>query len=148
MFEGLSLRVDYFVTIQKVVEHVDKIGVMGLLAEQDHPLLQHATLSFFELVAAIPIEYDIPEIIVPSIDFVCRCFFSSNAMALSRICGIIAHYIHAFGVNDEKDDEWLSRHSPEYLSMFNTYVTDMCSALWKNKALTLGGNAMAFGLTE
>ncbi|KAI8059756.1 Mis6-domain-containing protein [Thamnidium elegans] len=148
MFEGLSLRVDYFVTIQRVIEHVDKISIVGLLAENDDPLLQHATLSFFELVANIPLQHDIPEIIVPSIDLVCRCFFSSNAMALSRICGIICQYVVAFSENDKKDDDWLSRHSPDYLTMFNTYVTDICNALWKNKSLTIGGNAMAFALSE
>lgn len=148
MFEGLSLRVDYFVTIQRVIEHVDKISIVGLLAENDDPLLQHATLSFFELVASIPLQHDIPEIIVPSIDLVCRCFFASNAMALSRICGIICQYVIAFSENDKKEDDWLSRHSPDYLTMFNTYVTDVCNALWKNKALKIGGNAMAFALSE
>lgn len=147
LFEGLSIHVDYFDTIQSIIEHVDKICVMGLLAENDHPLLQHATLSFFELVAIIPQQHDIPEIIVPSIDLVCKTFFSSNAMATSRMCGIIFQYVNAFYQNDQKED-WVSRHSPQYLEQFNTYVTDICMALWRDKALTIGGNATAFALSQ
>ncbi|KAG2192050.1 hypothetical protein INT47_012299, partial [Mucor saturninus] len=148
LFDGLSIHVDYFETMQKIIEHVDKICVMGLLAENDHPLLQHATLSFFEMVAMIPQEHDIPEIIVPSVDLVVKCFFSFNAMATSRMCGIIFDYINAFYKNDQKEEDWVSRHSSEYLEQFNTYVTDICTALWRDKALALEGNATAFGLSQ
>lgn len=148
LFEKLSVSVDYFDTIQSLIEHVDKICVMGLLAEDDHPLLQHATLSFFELVATIPQQHDIPEIIVPSIDLVCKSFFSSNAMATSRMCGIIFRYINAFYNNDSKEEDWVSRHSPQYLEQFNTYVTDICTALWREKALTIAGNTTAFALSQ
>ncbi|KAI7869101.1 Mis6-domain-containing protein [Mucor mucedo] len=148
LFDGLSIHVDYFETMQKIIEHVDKICVMGLLAENDHPLLQHATLSFFEMVAMIPQEHDIPEIIVPSVDLVVRCFFSFNAMATSRMCGIIFDYINAFYKNDQKEEDWVSRHSSEYLEQFNTYVTDICTALWRDKALAIEGNATAFGISQ
>lgn len=148
MFDGLSIHVDYFETIQNIIEHVDKICVMGLLAENDHPLLQHATLSFFEMVSMIPQQHDIPEIIVPSVDLVVKCFFSLNAMATSRMCGIIRNYVNAFYHNDLKEDDWISRHSPQYLQQFNTFVTDICTALWRDKALTIAGNSTAFGLSK
>lgn len=136
MFEGLSFDIDYFGMIQKFVEHVDRICVMGLLTENDHPLMQHAALSFFELVAAIPLKHDVPEIIMPAANLVNRCFFASNAMAVSRICGIIKQYKDAYIENEEKSEDWMSRHSSEYLKHFNVYTTDLCNSLWRNMSFS------------
>lgn len=147
MFDSLSFDVDYFGMIQKFVEHVDRICVMGLLTENDHPLMQHAALSFFELVAAIPLKHDVPEIIMPAANLVHRCFFASNAMAVSRICGIIKQYKDAYIENEEKSEDWMSRHSSEYLKHFNVYTTDLCNSLWRNMSFSkLSGNG--FELTE
>lgn len=131
---------------------MDRISVMGFLSERDHPLLQHASLSFFELVATIPTQHDIPEIIIPAANFVHRSFFSSHAMAVSRICGIVCQYKKAFLENEKKEDDWVSRHSTEYLGHFNTYMKDMCSSLWRNMGLKANENtpddALTFSLTR
>jgi centromere protein I len=152
MFAGLSFNVNYFTTIQKLVEHVDRISVMGFLAENDHPLLQHAALDFFELVALIPLQHDIPEIIIPAANFVHRSFFSSHAMAVSRICGIVCQYKMAFEENDKKSDDWMSRHSSEYLGHFNTYMKDICNSLWRNMGFKITPatpeDIIAFSLTK
>lgn len=149
MFDYLSFDVDYFDTIQKLVEHVDRLCVMGLLADEDHPLLQHAGLSFFEFVSAMSLQDDIPDIIIPAAAFVHRHFFSSSAMAVSRICGIVRHYKAAFEKNDLKSVTWMSKHTPEYLHHFNTYMMDICNSLWRNLGLTnQGQNPSPFSLTE
>jgi hypothetical protein len=145
-FSGLSFDINYFSTMQKLVEHVDRICVMGLLAEEDHPLIQHAGLSFFELVSTISLQNDIPDIIIPAASFIHRNFFSGSAMAVDRICGIIHKYKLAFEENDNKTEDWMSQHTPEYLDHFNTYMMDICNALWKNLALNKT-NDPTFSLT-
>jgi centromere protein I len=149
LFDDLSFDVDYFSTIQKLVEHVDRLCVMGLLAEQDHLLLQHASLSFFELVSTMSLQDDIPDIIIPAAAFVHRHFFSTSAMAVSRICGIVCRYKDAFEKNDLKSVDWMSKHTPEYLHHFNSYMMDICNSLWRNLGLTSQGqNQSPFSLTE
>ncbi|KAI9480886.1 MAG: Mis6-domain-containing protein [Benjaminiella poitrasii] len=149
IFSGLSFDINYFKTIQKLVEHVDRICVMGLLAENDHPLMQHACLTFFELVSTISLQDDVPDIIIPAAALVHRTFFSTSAMAMSRICSIINRYKLAFEENENKTDDWMSKHNPVYLDHFNTYLMDICNALWRNLALTNSyQDASAFSLKE
>lgn len=148
-FSGLSFDINYFGTIQKLVEHVDRICVMGLLAEEDHPLIQHAGLSFFELIATISLQDDIPDIIIPAATFVHRNFFAGSAMPVDRICGIIHKYKLAFEENDEKTEDWMSRHTPQYLDHFNMYMKDICNAVWRSLALKKGNDeTVPFSLTE
>ncbi|KAI8644470.1 Mis6-domain-containing protein [Parasitella parasitica] len=148
-FGVLSFDVNYFNTIQKLVEHVDRMCVMGLLAEDDHPLLQHAGLTFFELVSKISVQDNIPDVIIPAATFVHRNFYSSSAMAVSRVCGILYQYKIAFEENDKKTEDWMSKHTPEYLNHFNTYLMDVCNSLWKNIGLSKVKNeANAFSLTR
>ncbi|KAI7854463.1 Mis6-domain-containing protein [Circinella umbellata] len=136
LFQGLDFNTDYFQTIQHFIYHVDRLSVIGLIMEDDHPLLQHASLSFFEFVSSISIHHDIPEIIIPAAPLIYRSFFSISGMAVSRLCGIIYQYKRAFEENDRKIDDWVTRHSTDYLNNFNTHVMDVCSALWRNSAFT------------
>ena len=132
----MDFNTDYFQTIQHFIYHVDRLSVIGLIMEDDHPLLQHASLSFFEFVSSISIHHDIPEIIIPAAPLIYRSFFSISGMAVSRLCGIIYQYKRAFEENDRKIDDWVTRHSTDYLNNFNTHVMDVCSALWRNSAFT------------
>ncbi|KAI9256561.1 Mis6-domain-containing protein [Phascolomyces articulosus] len=141
LFQGLDFNVDYFQAIQHFIYHVDRLSVIGLVMEGDHPLLQHASLSFFEFVSMISISHDIPEIIIPAAPLIYRSFFSMSGMAVSRICGIIQQYKRAFEENDQKIDGWVTRHTQEYLDNFNTHVMDICCALWRNTALTRSNEA-------
>ncbi|KAI9489715.1 Mis6-domain-containing protein [Zychaea mexicana] len=135
LFQGLDFNVDYFRTIQHFIYHVDRLSVIGLGMEGDHPLLQHAALSFFEFVSSISINHDIPEIIIPAAPLIYRSFFSICGMSVSRICGIVHQYKKAFEDNDRKIGDWVTRHTSDYLDNFNTHVMDICSALWRNSAL-------------
>ncbi|KAI7885616.1 Mis6-domain-containing protein [Lichtheimia hyalospora FSU 10163] len=132
LFRGLDFDVEYFSTIHHLIQHVDRISALGLVMESDHPLLQHACLSFFELVSSMSLAHDIPEIIIPAAPVVYRSFFSNTGMALSRICGIISQYKMAFEENDKQTGDWVARHTAEYLDNFNSYVMDVCSSLWAN----------------
>ncbi|KAF1796465.1 hypothetical protein FB192DRAFT_1463182 [Mucor lusitanicus] len=148
-FGVLSFDVHYFATIQKLIEHIDRMIVMGLLAEDDHPLLQHAGLTFFELVSTISAQDDIPDIIIPAATFVHRSFYSSSAMPVSRLCGILYQYKIAFEENDNKTEDWMSKHTPAYLNHFNTYLKDVCNSLWRNLGLSkVEAEGNAFSLSQ
>ncbi|CAO3599492.1 unnamed protein product [Absidia cylindrospora] len=134
LFQGLSFNVNYFNVMQQLIYHVDRLCVQGLVLEQDHALLQHASLSFFEFTASISLQHDIPTIIIPAASLVYRSFFSANAMAISRICGILYHYQLSFQNNDRKLDDWMDKNSEQYLEHFNMYVMDICNCLWRNLA--------------
>ncbi|EPB88485.1 hypothetical protein HMPREF1544_04720 [Mucor circinelloides 1006PhL] len=148
-FGVLSFDVDYFFMIRRLIEHIDRMCLMGLLAEDDHPLLQHAGLTFFELVSTISVQDDIPDIIIPAATFVHRNFYSSSAMPVSRVCGILNQYKLAFEENDNKTDDWMSHHTPAYLNHFNTYLKDVCNSLWRNVGLSkLESEGNAFSLSR
>ncbi|CEG66414.1 hypothetical protein RMATCC62417_03001 [Rhizopus microsporus] len=141
LFKGLSFDTDYFHSMQQFVLHVDKLCTLGLLQEKDHPLLQHASLSFFELVSSISIQHNIPRIITPTAPFVYRHFFSTSAMAHSRICSIIYQYKLAFEQSESQPED---HQTEEYLSSFNTCMLNVCSALWKT--ISIQGEQPPFDL--
>lgn len=127
--------------------------------EDDNPLLQHATLSFFEVVrwrtlcthdlvcisitcpldyqqvSTLSADYDIPQITVPSHAFVFQLCLSSSGMAISRMCGILLRYHLAFEDISERPEDWRATYSKEYVDIFNSIVMDVCNAIWRNRAL-------------
>lgn len=135
--------------MQFFIQHVDRLSVIGYVLEGDNPLLQHASLSFFEFVSSMSTHHDIPEIIIPAGPLVYRSFFSTSGMAMARICGIINQYKKAFEANERKTGDWITRHTVEYLNHFNTYVMDVCNAIWRNLALNrTNQHELAFSFTE
>ncbi|KAI8984632.1 Mis6-domain-containing protein [Mycotypha africana] len=134
-FAGLTFNTNYFHTIEQMVQYVGQLSVTGFLLENDHPLIQHAGLSFFELAATLSLQDNIPDIIIPEAAFIQRTLYSVSAMPISRLCGIIYTYKLAFEENENKTEEWMSQHTPKYLQHFNEYVTDICNSLWRNKFL-------------
>lgn len=60
---------------------------------QRHPtslVLRTAALSFYESTILLPLELDLPVVILPSPAFTYLCLLSSELMSVSRICGIVA----------------------------------------------------------
>ncbi|KAI8888946.1 hypothetical protein K501DRAFT_329558 [Backusella circina FSU 941] len=140
-FVHLHMDIDYLETMRKMIRYLDKVCVMGLLFEQDDPTIQHASLSFFETVTTILNRLDFPEIVIPSPAFVHRHFFSKSVSSISRICGIINEYKKAFESNEKEDTDWRFETTAEQMTTFNGYMTDICNALWMNKAFVKGDSS-------
>lgn len=69
-------------------------------------------------------------------------------MAVSRICGILAHYKASFEDNERKSIDWMEQHDQDYLDQFNLYVLDICNCLWRNLAFKIdNGIGTSFSLT-
>jgi hypothetical protein len=145
--------------------------------EDDNPILQHATLSFFEVVSwrhsytavvfgllayfihsdpyptkqvsTLSADFDIPQITVPSHALVFQLCLSSSGMAISRMCGILLQYHLAFADNPERQDEWKATYAKEYVDIFNSIVMDVCNVIWRNRALnTKDSHANGLNLPE
>jgi hypothetical protein len=43
-------QVDHYKTIFEFIKYVDQLAILGLQTEYDHPSIQHAILSFYEVV--------------------------------------------------------------------------------------------------
>ncbi|SAL95068.1 hypothetical protein [Absidia glauca] len=148
LFQGISFNTDYFAVMQQMIYHVDRLCVQGLVLEQDHPILQHVSLSFFEFTASMSLQHDIPSIVLPAASLVYRSFFSPNATVVSRICGILHKYKLSFESNDRQAEDWMDKHSEDYLDHFNTYVLDICNCLWRNLAFDhREGSSSTFALS-
>ena len=146
VFEKPSTEANHYRTIRDFIQVVDSICVVALQAENDHTLLQHAVLSFFEVVVDLHLLYDTPFVVLPSTPIVYRCCVSDTGVATSRLGGVITKYKAAFsklkkvaGTNVIVD---LPGHSStsfsnglENIETFNHYIYDVTSLIWKTKPL-------------
>ena len=98
LVDGLSTSVDYFATIRNTIMFVDSLCVVGLLGDDDHPLVQSAVLSFFELVSQSTTDLNLPFVVVPSPALVFRMLFAPTAMPISRMAGILVRYKAALAI--------------------------------------------------
>eukprot|EP01137_Pigoraptor_chileana_P025148 Opistho-2@94195 len=150
VFGPLAANVDHHRTLYEFVRHVDSMAVLGMECESDHAALHDAALAFYETVVEFNLHYGLPFLMVPSEGIVYRCFFASNAMAVSRIAGLIARYKTAFDALKEKQVQ--SRGSGgqlprltiptglERLDLFNGYIMEFCNVLWRNRVLPEDGS--------
>ena len=64
--------------------------------ENDHPILLHAILSFYERTANLPIAFRLPFVVPPSFSLFKRMLIRGDGLSVSRGAGIIALYKDAF----------------------------------------------------
>ncbi|KAI8067605.1 Mis6-domain-containing protein [Gongronella butleri] len=134
-FHGLDVNIDYLWAMQQFIHYVDRLGNYGLLLEQDHPLLQHASLYFLEFYSGLSLDHNVPIIAIPKAAFVYRLFMSDNATTVSRLCGALARLKTAWQANDMRTDAWIAKVDQQQLDQFNAFIMDTCAALWRNDAL-------------
>ena len=71
-----------------LVNFVDRVAVVGLRAEDDHYLLQHATLDFLHTACQIYLKYR-PALVYLPMQLIYRLMLSDSPATLARVCGII-----------------------------------------------------------
>lgn len=147
-------EVDYHRTMYEFVRYVDQLGSLALLAETSSPNssfadpvgVQQAILDFFDLVSRLHSRYGLPFVVTPSPAIVYRCLLSSNAAALSRICGILARYKAEFdklksvmvpntdGTSSDPASMPLAfPNGAEKIVVLNCYIWMFCGALWRSR---------------
>ncbi|KAF9418955.1 hypothetical protein BGZ94_009550 [Podila epigama] len=163
LFSELSPTVDYMEALRAFILHVDRLSVTALEVENDHVVVQHGVLSFFDVASTLTETYHLPlAVVVPDAAIVYRSFLSNSSMAVSRICGIVYEYKRAFekfeqelqnqydeivqamieskiavGENIDADNVALPQvkgYNRDYVVHFNSYVMDLCNFLWRIRA--------------
>jgi hypothetical protein len=149
-------HVDFNRTLYEFVRYVDQLASLSLLAETTSPNspitdpigVQQAILDFFDLVSRLHSRFALPFVVTPSPAIVYRCLLSSNAAALSRICGILARYKAEFdklktvmspaadGTLTSTDSSAVPLAFPngaEKIVVLNCYIWMFCGALWRSR---------------
>jgi len=144
----LSTKVDHYRTIYEYIKYLDQLGALALVAENDHPLIQHHVLELWEEVSRMHTHYQFPFSVPPSPEVVYRLFYSPNPMAVDRICGIVAQYKEEFtqlkkSVGTNYPMQLTFNRGSEKVKYINSYIWDFCSALWRCRILTLEGGEVA-----
>ncbi len=125
---------DHCKTIAEYIKYVDHLSLLGLQQENDHPLLQHYALSFFEVVAQLNTKFHLPLWLLPSSALMARFMLSSSAMPISRVCAIL--------VNSKAEFEKLKVVAADFpqtistaqtVDVLNSYIWSLCTVLWQNK---------------
>lgn len=76
---------------------MDRLSVAALEVENDHVVVQHGVLSFYDLMSTLTATYHVPlAVVIPDSTIAYRMFLSDSGMAISRICGIVYQYKKAF----------------------------------------------------
>ncbi|TPX63222.1 hypothetical protein SpCBS45565_g06782 [Spizellomyces sp. 'palustris'] len=120
-----------------LILQIDKLLLVGLVMERDSLCLQHAALRFWETVPSLLREFRVPVMPLPSAPLVYRLFFSGSAMAMSRICSVVADYKEAYAIVDvlnASEKEAFYNTDPTEVTQLNAYVTDMVDCIYLNKA--------------
>lgn len=138
-------------TVYDFIQFVDRICVVGLQVEEDHTLLQHWVLIFFELVSTAHQQFSLPFVQIPSSGIIYRILFSDNSMAVSRLCQIIVNYKKEF--ESLKTWQGESQVTPlafpdgfQSIQRLNQYILDICDSLWRNKAFIDRDKSFCFSM--
>ncbi|KAJ7376982.1 hypothetical protein OS493_031254 [Desmophyllum pertusum] len=136
-------------TIYEFIQFVDRICVVALQVEEDHALLQHWVLNYFELVSTSHQQFTLPFVLIPSSGIIYRMLFSNNSMAVSRLCQIIVNYKKEFESLKKSQGESQSTGFPDgfqSIQRFNQYILDICDSLWRNKAFIDRDKSFCFSM--
>ncbi|KAJ8030702.1 Centromere protein I [Holothuria leucospilota] len=135
MFTISQEEFDFYGTVEKFIQFVDKLITVAVMAESDHALLFHYLLTFYELVSELRCKYNTPFVCIPSAGIVYRALLSSNCVQISRMCNIVCSYRREFSSWKEASktaDVW--QGTRDLIAPFNQYILDFSNILWRNKA--------------
>ncbi|XP_071511288.1 centromere protein I-like [Diadema antillarum] len=133
-----STRVDYFdplETVEKLVDFVEGMCSVALQMDQNHTLIMHHTLAFYEVVSSLYTRYSQPYLVVPSKSLAYRAVFGLDPVACSRLCQILCNYKHEFTAlkaSADKHQQW--DKFKKKIVPFNSIILTLCNCLWRSKA--------------
>ncbi|GAA5912051.1 hypothetical protein JCM8208_006469, partial [Rhodotorula glutinis] len=139
----------YLEGLERLLECADEVILSATARHPTSLVLRTAALSFYESALVLPLELDLPVVILPSPTFTYLCLLSSEVMSVSRICGIIARLRDALvgpesAIVKLQGDDPHGPHSGAVESL-NTRLVTLVGSLWMRGFLT-GDTTM--GLSE
>eukprot|EP00118_Oscarella_pearsei_P011999 m.85018 g.85018 ORF g.85018 m.85018 type:complete len:687 (+) comp36424_c0_seq1:4-2064(+) len=131
-----------FEMLNSFIGFVDLLCVTGLQTENDHPCLQMATLDFFRKVSLLYSSHGTVLVALPSPALCCRLLFSNCAASASGLCSILAGYRPSLSrlLSTVDPNSSIVPYLNAEADLLNSYIVDMCNALWKNSAFRRRGD--------
>ncbi|KAL8624506.1 hypothetical protein ACOMHN_053049 [Nucella lapillus] len=124
--ERLNETVQVSLVLRDLTSFIDRLAVLGLQLEGDHPLLLHIVVTHIQLLSGLTDHPGVDHAILPSPTLLRLILFSSSATSISLTAAAFCKY-------KERFPHMVVRRR-EMVSSFNDMLVDMCDALWRNKA--------------
>ena len=135
-------------SLQELIQWIDNLLLGGLIAEgssdgSGHGLVRLSALDFYNAVCDICDRCRF--VASPSPALIYRLFLSSTALCVDRVCALLLRYKSVFEkmkvlADKEKGQEIAGL---EKVAIFNCFIWDACSALWRSSPLPLLGEGQA-----
>ncbi|XP_065840795.1 centromere protein I-like [Oscarella lobularis] len=122
--------------LSSFIRYIDTVCLSWLEVENDNAFLQKAVVDFFRKVALLFRQHDVLVVVLPS-PFLCtRLLFSNCAVTVSSTCSILAMYQPTIRDIFKLSDLDVVKMSMinETASLLNSYIVDLCNALWRSSA--------------
>eukprot|EP00698_Gefionella_okellyi_P002010 TRINITY_DN11897_c0_g1_i1.p1 TRINITY_DN11897_c0_g1~~TRINITY_DN11897_c0_g1_i1.p1 ORF type:complete len:495 (+),score=93.60 TRINITY_DN11897_c0_g1_i1:25-1485(+) len=122
--------------LSELIKHVNQMCTIALQVENNHTLVHHAALSFYELIGSIGTVFAMPFVRPPPASAIYRGLLSTTAIPVSRMCGLLVQYKSEFerikAVHTTSPGDLVPGNGLDYIREFNVFITDFCDALYKS----------------
>ncbi|GAA5861616.1 hypothetical protein JCM1840_005207 [Sporobolomyces johnsonii] len=147
-FGALDAQAPDLDSLQSVLDFVDRLIAVATLKHPTSLLIRTSALTFYETALTLPLEHGLPVVVLPTPAFTYLSLLSTEAMSVSRICGIIATLREAL----TGESTAISKTDPsntDLVNALNLRLVDFVNTLWQKRFLTptAGGDGGAMGLT-
>jgi centromere protein I len=113
--------------------HVNKL-CLTVVQTSTKTSAHSAVLDFYETAARLasnPATLRSVSIVIPPTPLVYILHFSSSAVTLSRLCGVLAQYKEGFQI---ATTTYRTQYPARYINEFNSFLMDICNCLWRSRA--------------
>ncbi|KAF2076222.1 hypothetical protein CYY_002463 [Polysphondylium violaceum] len=86
LFTKALLGVDYYATMLEFTKHFEQLAILSLMRNQDHPLLQHQIIAFYQVQQRGCNSFFIP---IPPKVLIRRIYLSGYSSLISRLCQVL-----------------------------------------------------------
>ncbi|KPV72872.1 uncharacterized protein RHOBADRAFT_55543 [Rhodotorula graminis WP1] len=138
-FGRLDADGQYLASLESFLEFTDEVILSATARHPTSLVLRSAALGFYESTLLLPLELDLPVIVLPSPIFTYLCLLSNELMSVSRICGIIARLRDALvGAESAIVKRWQDDpRGPQSsaIESLNARLVTLVGALWMRRFL-------------
>jgi len=116
-------------TVRDLVEWTESQILKAMLINDGHELILECALDFFSTV----VEYS-PCVVLPGPSLVYQLLLSKTSVCIDYLCSLLVKYkvrLQQLKQGSEDIDEELQ----DSIALFNCYIWDICSALWRKSPL-------------
>ncbi|GAA5845863.1 hypothetical protein JCM9279_002404 [Rhodotorula babjevae] len=144
-FGRLDPSVDYFASLESLLKCTDGVILDATVRYPTSLVLRTAALDFYESALLLPLELDLPVVILPSPAFTYLCLLSNELVSVSRICGIVGGLREALTGPDSAivkvQDGCALDPDSKAIEALNAQLVTLVNTLWMRRFL-VGDSSM------